>query len=110
MNIISGYQLQDGDVWNQVEKDLSTQKALWIRTPLRPTNAVAQRVNLTLRDTYNSTQRWSPLDGYAIGGRLAAFRTLSLSNNYVLSIQRNEVTGTPSKTVSRTLPDAVSLE
>ena len=108
VNIISGYQLQDGDVWNQVEKELSTQKALWIRTPLRPTNPVAQRVNLTLRDTYNSTQRWSPLDGYDLRGRLGAFRSLSLSNNYVLSIQRNEVTGTPSKTVSRTLPDAVA--
>ncbi len=108
VNIISGYQLQDGDVWNQVEKDLSTQKALWIRTPLRPKNAVAQRVNLTQRDTWNSTQRWSPLDGYNLRGRVAALRSLSLSNNYVLSIQRNEVTGTPSKTVSRTLPDAVA--
>ncbi|MDD5301904.1 MAG: hypothetical protein PHS14_02260 [Elusimicrobia bacterium] len=107
VNIISGYQLQDGDVWNQVEKDLSTQKALWIRTPLRPSNPVAQRANLTLRDTYNSTQRWSPLDGYSLTGRSAAWRSLSLSNNYVLSVQRNEVTGTPSKTIQRTLPDAV---
>ena len=107
VNIISGYQLQDGDVWNQVEKGLSTQKALWIRTPLRPTSPAAQRVNLTLRDTYNSTQRWSPFDGYDMRGRAAPLRTLSLSNNYVLSIQRNEVTGTPSKTISRTLPDAV---
>lgn len=107
VNIISGYQMQDGDVWNQVEKGLSTQKALWIRTPLRPANPAAQRVNLTLRDTWNSTQRWSPLDGYDLRGRKAAWRTLSLSNNYVLSVQRNEVTGTPSKTISRTLPDAV---
>jgi hypothetical protein len=107
VNIISGYQMQDGDVWNQVEKDLSTQQALWIRSPLRPTNPVAQRANLTLRDTYNSTQRWSPLDGYNLTGRKAAWRSLSLSNNYVLSVQRNEVTGTTSKTVSRTLPDAV---
>jgi hypothetical protein len=107
VNIISGYQLQDGDVWNQVEKGLSTQQALWIRTPLRPSNPVAQRANLTLRDTWNSTQRWSPLDGYNLAGRKAAWRSLSLSNNYVLSVQRNEVTGTPSKTISRTLPDAV---
>ncbi|MDP3541204.1 MAG: hypothetical protein Q8T11_01900 [Elusimicrobiota bacterium] len=107
VNIISGYQMQDGDVWNQIEKGLPTQKALWIRTPLRPTNPAAQRANLTLRDTWNSTQRWSPLDGYDLRGRKAAWRTLSLSNNYVLSVQRNEVTGTPSKTISRTLPDAV---
>ncbi|MBI4061635.1 MAG: hypothetical protein HY403_09410, partial [Elusimicrobia bacterium] len=107
VNIISGYQLQDGDVWNQVEKELSTQKALWIRTPLKPTNPVAQRVNLTMRDTWNSTQRWSPLEGYDLRGRSAAWRSLSLSNNYVLSILRSEVTGTQSKTVARTLPDAV---
>jgi len=107
VNIISGYQLQDGDVWNQVEKDLPTDRALWIRAPLRPKNPVAQRANLTLRDTYNSTQRWSPFDGYDIRGRKAAWRSLSLSNNYILSVQRNEVTGTPSKTIARTLPDAV---
>lgn len=107
VNIISGYQLQDGDVWNQVEKGLATDSAFWIRTPLRPANAAAQRATLTLRDTYNSTQRWSPFDGYDIRGRKAAWRSLSLSNNYVLSVQRNEVTGTPSKTISRTLPDAV---
>ncbi len=107
VNIISGYQLQDGDVWNQIEKDLPTQRALWIRTSLRPSNPVAQRVNLTLRDTWNSTQRWSPFSGYDLRGRQAAWRSLSLSNNYVFSVQRNEVTGTPSKTVKRTLPDTV---
>jgi hypothetical protein len=107
MNIVSGYQLQDGDVWNQVEKGLDTKTALWVRSPLRPTNPAAQRANLTVRDTWSSTQRWSPLDAYDIRGRLQAFKTLSLSNNYVLSVQKSEVTGTQSKTVSRTLPDAV---
>ncbi len=33
-NIVSGYQIQDGDVWNQVEKGLNTQGALWVRTVL----------------------------------------------------------------------------
>ncbi len=107
LNIVSGYQLQDGDVWNQVEKGLDTKAALWVRSPLRPANPAAQRANLTVRDTWSSTQRWSPLDAYDIRGRLAAFKTLSLSNNYVLSVQKSEVTGTQSKTVSRTLPDAV---
>ena len=107
MNIVSGYQLQDGDVWNQVEKGLNTQGAFWVRTPLRATSPAVQRVNLTIRDTWNSTQRWSPLEGYELGGRKSALRTLSISNNYVLSVQKNEVTGTPSKTIARTLPDAV---
>ncbi|MDE2491134.1 MAG: hypothetical protein KGM24_09815 [Elusimicrobia bacterium] len=108
LNIISGYQLQDGDVWNNVEKSLNTSDMFFVRQTLRPSNPAAQLANLTLRDTYNSTQRWSPLEGYDIGGRLAAWRTLSLSNNYVLSVQRSETTGTASKTISRTLPDAVA--
>lgn len=108
MNIISGYQLQDGDVWNNVEKGLDTSQDFFVRQTLRPGNPAAQRANLTLRDTYNSTQRWSPFESYQLGGRWAPLRTLSISNNYVLSIQRSEVTGTASKTVSKTLPDLVA--
>lgn len=108
MNIVSGYQLQDGDVWNNVEKGLDSSGLFFVRQPLRPENGVAQRANLTIRDTYNSTQRWSPLDSYNLPGRWAVFRTLSISNNYVLSLQKSEVTGTRSKTVTRTLPDAVA--
>jgi hypothetical protein len=108
MSVVSGYQLQDGDVWNQVERGLDTSGAFWIRTPLRSGNPAVQRANLTLRDTWSSTQRWSPLESYDLRDRKAAWRTLSLSNNYVLSVQRSEVTGTPSKTIARTLPDAVA--
>lgn len=108
LNVVSGYQLQDGDVWNNVEKGLDTTGKFFVRQSLKPGNPAAQRANLTLRDTYNSTQRWSPLEAYQIGGRWAALRTLSISNNYVLSTQRSEVTGTASKTISRTLPDAVA--
>ena len=108
MNIVSGYQLQDGDVWNNVEKELDSSKMFFVRQPLRTNNGVSQRANLTLRDTYNSTQRWSPLEGYGLSGSWAPLRTLSISNNYVLSIQRSEVTATASKTITRTLPDAVA--
>lgn len=108
MNIVSGYQLQDGDVWNNVEKGLDSSGFFFVRQPLRPQNAAALRANQTLRDTYNSTQRWSPLEAYNIGGRWSAFRTLSISNNYVLSLQKSETTGTRSKTITRTLPDAVA--
>ena len=108
LNIISGYQTQDGDVWNNVESGLNTMKALWVRTPLRPKSPVAQRITQTLRDTFNSTQRWSPLDAYTITGRPGAFRTLNLSNNYIRSLQRNDTTGTLTKTVSTTFPDLVA--
>jgi hypothetical protein len=108
MNIITGYQLQDGDVWNNVEKSLDTSQFFFVRQVLRPADPAAQLANLTLRDTYNSTQRWSPFDSYKLDGRWAPLRTLSISNNYVLSIQRSDVTGTYSKTIAKTLPDAVA--
>jgi hypothetical protein len=108
MNVVSGYQVQDGDVWNNVERGLSTAGSLWVRTPLRPANPAAQRASQTLRDTINSTQRWSPLEAYGITGRPAAFKTFSLSNNYVRSIQRTDTTGTLAKTISTTLPDIVT--
>ncbi|MBI5597069.1 MAG: hypothetical protein HY928_13330 [Elusimicrobia bacterium] len=106
--LTNGYQLQDGDVWNNVEKALDTKGELWLRTPLKPSSRFAQRVNLTLRDTVNSTQRWSPLEAYDLEGRKASFKTLSLTNNYQKSIQRSETTGTPSKTISTTLPDLIA--
>ena len=108
MNVASGYQIQDGDVWNNVEKNLRSQFSLWVRSSIRPKSVVAQRATQTLRDTYNSTQRWSPLEAYEIPGRWAAFRTLSLSNNYVQTKTRTDVTGTISKTIAITFPDAVA--
>jgi len=108
LNIVSGYQLQDGDVWNNIERGYQTNAGLWVRSPLRPKNPAAQRMSQTVRDTFNSTQRWSPLDAYDIRGRLAALKTFSISNNYVRSIQRSDTTGTLSKTLSTTFPDLVA--
>ncbi|MBI3299756.1 MAG: hypothetical protein HYZ75_16440 [Elusimicrobia bacterium] len=104
----NGYQLQDGDVWNNVERGLDTKTAFWVRSPLRPTSPFAQRINLTVRDTFNSTQRWSPLEAYGLTGRRAPYRTLSVTNNFVRSIQKSETTGTPSKTIATTLPDLIA--
>jgi len=108
MSLTNGYQLQDGDTYEKVERGFDSTTALWIRTPLRTSGPVVQRTNLTLRDTFNSTQRWSPLEAYDIKGRKAAFKTFSMSNNLVRSIQRNDKTGTRSKTISTTLPDLIA--
>jgi hypothetical protein len=108
LSLTNGYQLQDGDVYNNVEKNLDTRTAFFVRTPLRTNGPAAQRVNQTLRDTFNSTQRWSPLEAYDLQGRKAAFKTLSISNNYVQSIQRTDVTGTQSKAISTTIPDLIA--
>ncbi|PCI40398.1 MAG: hypothetical protein COB53_01340 [Elusimicrobia bacterium] len=107
-SLTNGYQIQDGDVWNNVESEFETKGEFWVRTPLRPSSIFAERASLTLRDTFNSTQRWSPLEAYGLKGRKAAFKTLSLTNNFVKSVQRNETTGTPSKTISTTLPDMIA--
>jgi hypothetical protein len=108
MNIVSGYQLQDGDVWNYVEKGYNTSDDFFVRQVLRPGDPAASEASLTLRDTWNSTQRWSPFQSYKFGGRWAPLSTLAISNNYVLSDQRSAVTGTASKTIAQTLPDAVA--
>ncbi|MBI5208637.1 MAG: hypothetical protein HY927_01530 [Elusimicrobia bacterium] len=107
-NVASGYQIQDGDVWNAVEKGLRSQFGLVVREALKPRNPAAQRANQTLRDTINSSQRWNPLDSYAIPGRLAPLKTIALSNNFVKSIERTDVTGTVSKKIATTLPDMVA--
>ncbi|MBI5240681.1 MAG: hypothetical protein HY926_09425 [Elusimicrobia bacterium] len=108
VNIVNGYQIQDGDVWNNVPSGYQSNLDLWVRTPMRPGHPAAQLANRTLRDTFNSTQRWSPLSAYELRGRWSPLKTFSISNNYVRSIQRSEVTGTLSKTLSTTFPDLVA--
>lgn len=108
MNLSSSYQIQDGDNWENVEKEFSSLTDLWIRKPLSPRNAVARRSSLTLRDTINSTLRWSPLEAYELTGRGESLRTLTLTNNYVLSDELKEVTGTRSRSVAVTLPDILA--
>ncbi len=108
MTIVSGYQLNDGDVWNNVENSLNSLTHLWIRSGLNPKNPAAVLQNRTERDTYNSTMRWSPLDSFDLRGRWAPLKTLSISNNFIESVQNSWTTGTQAKTVALTLPDSVT--
>ena len=103
----SNYQIQDGDNWQNVEKDYNTRNKLWIRDSLKPANYLAQRNSITLRDTVSSSQRWQPFEGYGFKGPAASLNTLSLTNNFTNSVQRSEVTGTTSKSVNRTFPDMI---
>lgn len=108
VNIVNGYQIQDGDVWNNVPAAYQSNMDLWVRSPIKPNHPASMLANRTLRDTFNSTQRWSPLSAYELRGRWTPLKTFSVSNNYVRSIQRSEVTGTFSKTLSTTFPDLVA--
>jgi len=105
--ISSSYQLQDGDVWNNVEKDFTSNKYLWIRKDLKPSNPFAYKNSQTIRDTYNSSQRWQPFEGFSFGGKLKSLTTLSISNNFNYSKQKAFTTGTMSKTKNTTLPDLI---
>ncbi|HVE14465.1 MAG TPA: hypothetical protein VNI01_13785, partial [Elusimicrobiota bacterium] len=108
LTLTNGYQLQDGEVLNNVERNLDTRFNLFVRTPLRAASPVAQLANRTLRDTYSSTVRWSPLEGYNLIGRKAALKTFNVTNNFLQSTQRTLTTGTPSKTIATTLPDMLA--
>ena len=110
MVLSSSYQIQDGDSWQNVEKEYDTRSKLWLRSKLRPANLdknIARRNSLTMRDTVNSTQRWQPFEGLAFKGAASSLNTLAVTNNFTNSVQRSEVTGTVSKTVNRTFPDLI---
>jgi hypothetical protein len=108
LNVASSYLMEDGDSWNNVGSGYNSLSILSVRQSLNPGNAEATREQLTIRDTYRSTQRWSPFD-WASGwsGHLTPFRTLSLTNTVTETRQRQETTGTPSTIVTRILPDMI---
>lgn len=105
--ISSSYQLQDGDVWQNVERSYDSKSQIWIRKDLTPKSKFAVKNSQTWRDTYNSTQRWQPLEGFTFSNRLKALSTISITNNFNMSKQRSFTTGTISRTRNTTLPDLV---
>ena len=105
--ISSSYRMQDADSWNYVDEDFDAKKELWIRSSLSGTGKYSSRQSLILRDTITSSQRWTPLAAYDLGGQLAPLKTISFLNNFTHSTQQNNQTGTEYETKSMTLPDAV---
>ncbi len=103
--ISSSYRLQDADTWDDVDRGFDSRKALWIRSSLKDVGSYGYRRSLTLRDTFTSTQRWSPFAKYALGGAAAPLQTLTVINNFSKTIQNNEQTGTQYDSDSMTLPD-----
>ena len=105
--VSSSYRLQDADSWYYVDEDFNAKDKLWIRSTLKGTGDYSSRQNLVLRDTFTSSQRWSPLAEYDLDGMLTPLKTLSLINNFTQSSQQNNQTGTESTIRSLTLPDMV---
>lgn len=108
LNVVSSYLIEDGDSWNNVAAGYNSLNVLTVRNSLRPGNSEAIRQNLTLRDTFRSTQRWTPFD-WASQWRGAAtpLRTLSLTSTYTDTRQRQETTSTPSRINTRIAPDLI---
>ncbi|MDR1684665.1 MAG: hypothetical protein LBR90_04320, partial [Elusimicrobiota bacterium] len=67
----------------------------------------AYRSKLTLRDTYTSSLRWTPLREYSLAGGLAPLKTFTIMNTFDQSYQTNEDLGAQYQTQSRTLPNVV---
>jgi hypothetical protein len=108
LSVSSSYLMEDGDSWSNVAGGYDTLNLFTIRKSLSPGNPEAQRQNLTLRDTFRSTQRWNPFD-YKTNwtGAAAPLRTMSLTHTWTDTNQRQETTGTPSKVKTSILPDLI---
>jgi hypothetical protein len=105
---ISGaYKLQDGDAWENVDDSFNSLDNIWVRSSLGLNAPYTYRSKLTLRDTYTSTMRWTPFSGYALDGRAAPLKTISVMNNFTKSYQTTEDLGSEYKTESTTLPDLI---
>ena len=103
--VSSGYRIQDADAWNDVDSGFDSRKELWIRSSLKGVGRYGYRKNMTLRDTFTSTQRWNPLSKYDLTGMAAPLKTISVINNFSKTLQKNDQTGTLYNSTSVTLPD-----
>ncbi|WP_424245676.1 hypothetical protein Dip510_000614 [Elusimicrobium posterum] len=107
MTLSNSYRLQDADSYVNVESGYNSKTSIWLRSDLSPSNPYAYKRNMTLRDTITSSQRWNPFRDYQLDGALSPLKSLSIINNFTLTDQESEETGTPTTTKSTTLPDMV---
>ncbi len=106
MTVSSSYLVEDGDSWSNVAAGYNTLNILSVRKSLAPGNTEVLRQNLTLRDTFRSTQRLSPFDWATHwSGARTPFRTMSLTSTLTNTQQKQETTGTPSRIVTKIYPD-----
>ena len=104
--VSSGYRIQDADAWSDVDRNFDSRKELWIRSDsFKQVGRYGYRRNMTLRDTFTSTQRWNPLSKYEMSGVAAPLKTISIINNFSKTLQKNDQTGTLYNSTSMTLPD-----
>ena len=105
--ISNAFRVQDADSWRDVDSGFDSRKELWIRRSMHGVGRYGYRSTMTLRDTFTSSQRWSPLSRYEFNGAMVPLKTISVINNFSYTTQTNNQTGTEYDSVSQTLPDLV---
>ncbi len=108
MVITSSYRLQDGDVWQNIEKNYDVKDKLWLRDSLKPKNPFAQRISATFRDSYNSSLRWQPFESVVFSNeRLRPLSTISISNNFNYFRQDSYNNQVYTQSINKTFPDLI---
>lgn len=103
----SNYQLQDGDLWNNVERNFDSTRHLSIRKKLKPESPFAIRQNATLRDNYTTSIRFQPFDGIRFSPRFKPLNSLSISSNFSYSKQDSYTNEILTRTKNKMLPDLI---
>ena len=104
LNVVSSYLMEDGDSWQNVDQGYNSLNTFTVRDPLKN----GQITNLTIRDTFRSTQRLNPFDWATYwSGPLQPLKTMSLTSTYTNTKQRQDTTGTPTNIHTQILPDLI---
>jgi hypothetical protein len=103
----SSYLLENGDSYQNVDKNFNTLNQLWVGSPLAVNNPEAQRTQFTRRGTVRLLTNWSPLEAYPMPFRLDPLRTMNITNTYTDTRQHQETTGTATDSKTTILPDMI---
>jgi hypothetical protein len=104
MNVVSSYLVEDGDSWQNVNSSYNSLDSFSVRQNL----ASGTLENQTLRDTFRSTQRLSPFDWATNwSGSAQPLKTMSLTNTFTDTRQRQNTTGTETDINTIIVPDMV---
>lgn len=107
------YKLENGDKYEDVPEDFKWRDKLWVGSdlglsPSSSTASLGRRTELREVHNFRTNASWLPLSGYRIDRkRLKPLSTLSLTGNYISSIDDRETTGTNAHIESLTWPDLI---
>ncbi len=109
LNFNPSYKLEKGDTYSNMPKEFNWRNQLWIGSALTvSTGTLARRETATDRRTFQANSSWLPFGAYQISSkRIKPLSTLSLTNNFLMSTEDQETTGTLSQTKSVSFPDLI---